>query len=321
LAVLAASAADAGILAYRAPGEAEHSQLVWFDRSGTALGRIGPLDASIHNPELSRDGRWMAVQRDIAGKADIWLTDATQSVLTRLTYDGGAAPVWSADASRLMFADDRKMYWDLYQRTTVSTGHEELLLESATQKYPTDSSADGHFILYDNEDRKNGFDVWVLPLQGERKPFPFVNTRFDEREGQFSPDGHWVAYQSDESGRLEVYVRPFLRPSTTMSVSTGGGVQPRWRGDGRELFYIAPDGDLMAASVAVGRNGEDLKIGKPTSLFHTRIAGGTTAALGGYLKHEYVVAPDGQRFLINTAESAATAPITVVLNWAAAMKK
>ena len=159
-------------------------------------------------------------------------------------------------------------------------------------------------------DPKNGPDLSVLPLDGDRKPFVFLSTRFDERVGQFSPDGHWVAYQSNESGRNEVYVRPFPGPGGASPVSTSGGIQPRWRADGKELYYIAPDGTLMAVPITV--KGATLEPGVPAVLFRTRIWGGGTNAGS---RQQYDVAPDG-RFLINvTTADATNAPITVLLNW------
>ena len=167
-------------------------------------------------------------------------------------------------------------------------------------------------------DPKTGLDLWVLPLFGERKPFPFVNTNFEESLGQFSPDGRGVAYTSNESGRFEVYVQPFPGPGGKWQVSTGGGIAPRWRRSGKELFYIAPDGKLMAVPIQAA--GQTLEAGAPVALFQTRIVGGRAGIASQ--AQQYAVAPDGQRFLINIiADESTTSPITIVTNWARALKK
>jgi hypothetical protein len=170
--------------------------------------------------------------------------------------------------------------------------------------------------LYQSIVANRGFDVWVLPLAGDRKPQVFLNTGFDEGQGQFSPDGRWVAYVSNESGQYEIYVRPFPGPGGQWQISDAGGMQPRWRPDGKELYYLALDGRLMAASIVA--SGATLEPGTPAALFQTRIARefGSVALL----RPQYDVAHDG-RFLINmTTEEATAPPITISLNWAAGVE-
>src|SRR5262249_4613573 len=152
-------------------------------------------------------------------------------------------------------------------------------------------------------------DLWVLEMTGieQKKPRVLANTTFDERDGQFSPDSRWVAYETNESGRYEIVVQPFREPISKWQVSTGGGLQPRWSPDGKELYYIAPGGKLMAASVTP--HGTTLEVGRPVELFPTRIAGGSTP-----FKAQYAVSRDG-RFLINEVEQASLSPITLLLNW------
>jgi hypothetical protein len=153
-------------------------------------------------------------------------------------------------------------------------------------------------------------DLWVLPLKGDRTAFAFLSTKFNERKGKFSPDGRWIAYQSNQSGREEIYVRPFPGPGGQWQVSSEGGIWPRWRRDGKELYYIAPDAKLMA--VPITNQGDTLDPGTPAPLFQTRIVGGGSDP---GLSAEYDVAPNG-RFLINTVpEEAATSPITILQNW------
>jgi serine/threonine protein kinase len=318
--VLGFSVSKTGMLAYRTAGGANHHQLAWFDRAGKEAGTIGAPDANdLLNPELSPDGRRVAVWRTVQGNEDLWLIDTERGVPRRFTFDPASDgyPIWSPDGSRIAFGSDRKgAIWNLYQKASSSAGGDELLLESSLAKFPRDWSMDGRFLLFVQVDPRTLGDLWVLPLFGERKPFPFVNTSFQESHGQFSPDCRWVAYISNESGRFEVYVQPFPGPGGEWQVSTGGGIEPRWRRDGKELFYIAPDSKLMA--VPIQGAGQTLEAGAPVALFQTRIVGGSQNLQG----QQYAVAPDGQRFLINTAVDEATAsPITIVTNWARALKK
>ena len=150
-----------------------------------------------------------------------------------------------------------------------------------------------------------------MPFGGDRKPFPLVQTPFDERQSQFSPDVHWVAYQSDETGQLEIYVRPFPGPGRPEKISTSGGGSPRWRADGRELYYVTVDGKVMA--VPIGTQGSTIVPGTPSILFQPRVAGGPWSSGAGNLHQQYDVSADG-RFLVNVAEETAS-PITLILNW------
>jgi serine/threonine protein kinase/Tol biopolymer transport system component len=315
------SISETGMLAYRTASGTDRHRLAWFDRSGKEVGTLGlPDENNLLNPELSPDGRRVAVERTIQGNTDVYLIDAARSVSSRFTFDaaGEHCPVWSPDGSRIIFTSNRKGSDNLYQKASSGAGSDELLLESSENKVTNAWSPDGRFLLYIQLDPKTGADLWVLPLFGERKPFPFVNTSFDEGNGQFSPDGRWVAYQSNESGRTEVYVKPFPGPGGQWQVSAAGGISARWRHDGKELFYIAPDGKLMA--VPVQGTGQTLKAGAPVALFQTRIVGGGT--LVGGQRQEYAVAPDGQRFLMNTiADESTPSPIIIVTNWAVGLKK
>ena len=185
------------------------------------------------------------------------------------------------------------------------------MLADNLDKYPLSWSPDGRSLLYGVATRETGADLWVLPVSGERKPFSFVHTQFTERAGRFSPDGRWIAYDSNESGRFEVYVAPFPGPGGKWQVSAAGGIQPRWRGDGKEIFYIAPDNKLMAATVD-GR-GSAFEPGSVKPLLDTR---------ANIIGDRYDVSADGQRFLVNMpAQGVGAEPITLVVNWTAGLKQ
>jgi hypothetical protein len=309
---------ETGVLAYYTGSEGNRSsQLTWFDRAGTPLGIVGD-EASYADLHLSRDGTRASVSLPdpTLRTRDIWLVDLARGLRTRFTFDKAEeqTSLWSPDGSRLIFNSRRKGAFDLYQKASNGAGTEELLLGDDADKLPVSWSADGRFILFMRHGGgETGWDLWALPLFGDRKPFPIVQTRFDEGPGEFSPDGRWIAYVSNESGRLEVYVAPFPGPGGKWQVSTAGVAGPRgqlkWRSDGKEIFYVGPGG-LMAASVqaAVG-----IEIGEVRSLFRLPLTPPGAS---------YDVSADGQRFLVNSAgDQAATAPITLVVNWTAALKK
>jgi len=300
----------AGNLAYRSgDGVARRSLLTWFDRSGSRRGTVGaPEDTG--GPELAPDGLRVAVHRTdrVTNTSDVWVVDGAQQM--RLTFDpaSDAAPVWSPDGATIMFRSNRTGNNHLYRKSSSGSGEDELLLQSSESKTPTDWSSDGRFVLYQS-DARTSMNIWALPLDEGRNPLVVVQSPFDERNAQFSPDRRWVAYVSTQSGPGEVYVRSFLGQAGQWQVSTAGGVQPRWSPDGRELFYIAPDGMLMATPLSVADGA--LTIGVPKPLFQTRIGGGVTN------ETEYDVAPDG-RFLVNVpVEDGAVTPITIFLNWTA----
>jgi Tol biopolymer transport system component len=311
--IAALSSSAAGSLAYRAGTAGDQRQFLWFDRSGKQVGKLGDPDtAAPANPQLSPDGRRVALNRTMNGQPGIWLLDTGRGVLSRFTFDApDALPVWSPDGRRLVFGSRRDTF-DLYEKPASGGGTEELVLTAPGISAPTDWSTDGRFLLYRSDAPNTGSDIWALPMGGNRKPFPVIQTDFDERDGQFSPDGRWIAYESNESGRFEIYVQPFPGPGSKWQMSTNGGAQVRWRRDGRELFYIGLDSRLMTVPLQVASGSQTLEPGTPVSLFATRIFGG---ALQGAFKQQYVVSPDGQRFLINSLTAATTSPITLILNW------
>lgn len=311
----AALAGSSTVLAYRT-GTAAHRQFMWFDRSGKVLGTAGASDpATISNPEISPDGQRIAFGRLFGLDRGIWLLDSSRGTVNRFTLEEGRYifPIWSPDGTALVFGKTRDDGVSNLYHKTIQGGREDLLLESPTTNTPCDWSRDGRFILYINRISASSRDLWALPLEGDRKPLPVMESRFDEREGQFAPDGNFVAYESNETGRFEIYVQPFPGPGEKSAVSTQGGEHPRWSPDGRELFYIAPDGSLMTVPLTAAE-GKDLKLGSPAKLFSTRIV--REATPGYNYNQQYDVSPDGKRFLINvTTEEAVTSPITLILNW------
>ncbi len=304
----APTVSQVGALAFRTGSAVNQRQFVWFDRSGGRVAAVGEADpGNPANPTLSPDGKQVAQNR----MGDIWTLDLARGLLNRLTTHDAIEnfPVWSPDGRRMVFGSSRDGVLNLFVRTLAS-GVEEPLLVSGQIKDPEDWSRDGRFLLYRSVDPGTGNDLWVLPMDPRGEPFPFARTSFDERAGEFSPNGRYVAYQSDESGRFEVYLQPFPGPGQKTVVSANGGTQVRWRGDGKELFYVAADGRLMAVPVKT-RPGESLDVGNPSPLFLTHIGGG----LQSINSRQYVVSPDGQRFLMNTMVETAASPIAVILNW------
>jgi Tol biopolymer transport system component len=309
------SVSETGTLLYRNDTAAADTQLVWFDRAGKQLDTVGAA-GHYSDIRLSPDGKRVAFQRlDMErGASDIWLIESARGTTSRLTFDpaNDGDPVWSPDGGRIVFSSMREGLPNLYQKLSSGAGGEELLLKTEDAKFANDWSPDGRYILYTAMSRQS-FDLWVLPLFGERRPEPFLRTDFQESSGRFSPDGRFVAYVSDESGRYEVYVQSFPASGGKWQVSNGGGASPRWRRDGRELFYLSADGKLMA--VEVDGSSDRFEAGVPGPLFETLVG-----AISG--DSPYDVAADGRRFLVKVlVEEKAPAPVTVVLNWTADLKR
>jgi Tol biopolymer transport system component len=275
---------------------------------------VGNADKnSLFNPNIAPDGQSVAFDRQVNGNTDVWLLETTRGILTRFTVDPTTdrGPVWSPDGTRIAFGSFRTGIQDLYEKP-LGGGEEKLLLSGNNTRLPLDWSRDGRFLLYREVDQTGGYDLWALPMFGDPKPIAVANTPFEERDGQFSPDGRWVAYRSNEPGHFEVYVQPFPGPGGKLQISTNGGTQPRWRRDGKEIFYISLDNKLMAVAVATSSDGKTIKAEPATPLFSVAIAGGPTPATNN---QQYAVSADGQRFLVNLATDEASTPITLVLNW------
>ncbi len=294
-----------GVLVFETHGE--QSRLAWKGREGAEIGQAGP-PADYGAIRISPEGRRIAamIANPQTGLNDIGIIDITRNVTTRFTPEDSDAyyPVWSPDGSRMVYCRPEKGPPFLHEKPLAGGEEEELLPPSGTMQCPTDWSADGRFILYQDRVTATNWDIWILPLDGNRRPIPFQATRHEEKDATFSPDVRWVAYASDETGRPEIYVQPFQGPGERQRVSRAGGTLPRWGRDGKGLFYLGAAGQLMAVPVALGPN---LALGAPAAQF-------TGAAPGG-LVTEYDVSPDGERFLVNVTIPGAGAAPTVLLNW------
>jgi DNA-binding winged helix-turn-helix (wHTH) protein/Tol biopolymer transport system component len=300
------TASASGLLAFE--NGRPNSRLTWYDRTGRPLGSTRAL-AELRSPAMSADGRFVAAQRLEAGRNQLWLLDVDLGVTSRITEGDatGQLAVWSPEGERLAYSSDRLGSLDLYLRSTA-TGREEPLLKDGSRRLRAfDWSGDGRFLVYGLQKGSSRTDLWLLPMRGDdRKPVPFLESSFDEIQARVSPDSRWLAYASNESGALEVYLQTFPQPGQKRRVSTNGGAQPAWRGDGRELYYLAPDGRLMAVPVELG---DRPRIGVPQPLFQIELP----APLDAY-RNYYVVSRDGQRFLIDSIQQSGGA-IEVVEHW------
>ena len=303
------SVSDNGVLVYR--GGVRGAQLSWLERSGRPLGLLGSPGLNV-DFTISPDGKQVALQReDGRGGADIWLLDAARGTGLRFTSDPKyhASPRWSPDGMRIAFFSIGDGRWQLWGKASTGDGDQESLLKADGDLVTEDWSPDGRFLLYDDIDprsRKGDLSILRLREPTGKRTVTFVNTPFDENFGSFSPNGKWIVYQSDESGRYEIYIRPVGPDGTATAgkwqVSTNGGVEPRWPRRGHEIFYIGADNNLTAVDVKTGANFE---AGVPHALFSTRPSGVV----------RYDVSADGERFLVRFPPTRSPPPATLVLKW------
>jgi Tol biopolymer transport system component len=301
------SVSQTGVLLYRSANP--EAQIAWFDRGGKRLKDVGEA-ARYGRFELSPDEKRIVYERldADARHANLWLLDLNRGSTSRLTATTGSdyAPVWSPDGGRILFGSARPGLSDLFEISAGGGSAERQLFHDDRDKHPLDWSRDGRFALFASESPTTRGDIWILPLSGEGKATPLVQTRFAEADAQVSPDGRWFAYSSDESGRAEVYVQSFADASKRYQVSTSGGSRPRWRGDGKELLFLAGN-TLQSVSVSAGAS---FDAGQPKDLFRLP------------LWEDYAVARDGQRILAATSvEENPVFPPTVVLNWTSELPK
>jgi Tol biopolymer transport system component len=296
------------------------NQLSWVDRTGKEIAKIFGQSAIYVNPSLSPDGTKLAMglPDSNGGAYDVWISELSRGTLSRVTFDPGSdwASVWSPDGTKILFSATRNGPNDIFQKSVGGTATEQLLHHSELSKVVEDWSSDGRYVLFADENASTKFDIKVLPLFGDRKPIPYLQTEFNEAHSRFSPDGKWIAYVSDETGRPEIYVDRFpISTGDRRQISTAGGDQPLWRADQKELFYIAGDRKLMAVELLMGKS---LEIGSSNPLFLTRF---TPNSFPGGEAHQYDATADGQRFVVSNVNNDYASLINVVLNWTGLMKK
>jgi eukaryotic-like serine/threonine-protein kinase len=302
-----------GLLVYQSGSGGTGLQLTWFDRAGQPMGTLGEA-GNVFSLEFSPDRKSVAVA--LGGQtSDLWIYDAARGLRTRFTFDPGFGrqAMWAPDERSIVYSSDQKGHFDLYLKPTDLNGTGAVLYADGASKTPSGWSRDGKLLLFGRTDPKAASAIWVLPVTPDAagKPFPFLQTPFDEVTAKFSPDGKWVAYASYESGQPEIYVAPFPGPGGKRQISTAGGLHPRWRDDGKELFYAGLGGILMAAEIDA--KGAGIEVGAVRSL------GIPTVTTRGWT---YDVTADGQRFLVAARpEQKSSEPLTLVSNWTLLLRK
>lgn len=322
------SASETGVLIYRS-GTSQISQPTWFDRQGNSLGTAG--EAGIYyRLAISADGKHIASSwidpEQLYGLPDVYVHNLTRDTDIRLTFgqSNNTRPIWSPDGSKIIFTSDREGAFNLYQKSVSEIGEEELLFESSDNKYPTSWSRDGRFVLYTTIDKNSNSDLRVLSLENGSREISLLQTQSDEGDGHFSPNMRWVAYVSDRSGINEVYVQGFLHDGGNASlaegirqISQGGGLGPRWKNDGRELYYRTPEGKVLAVAV---KTETMFDRGTPEVLFQGHPTISTLSTLAPFPAWD--ANPDGSRFLLLAPSlEFTTSPFTIVLNWTSLLEK
>ena len=316
------SVSNTGTITYRRVPSDATRRFIWFDRGGKELQR---LDGRVlGSPSLSKDDTRALgyTSNPVDGNVDVWMFDLVRLALTRLTLDVGddVSPVWSPDEARIAFASNRKnMKHDLYIKPATTAGREEVLLSTPEEKSVDDWSVDGRYVLFDQRSFTRRNDLMAVEVAPPHKVIAVGRTDWEEARGQFSPDGNWVAFQSDASGRPEIHLQPFPGPGKEVVISNGGGTQVRWRRDSTELFYVTLDGRLMAVPLKLFSKQQDTEVGAPIYLFTPPLGG--TVQHGDY-RHQYDVSADGKRFLVAAASTPQiNTPIGVIFNWTRAPRE
>jgi Tol biopolymer transport system component len=304
------SASQNGILLYSSGIRWGQAQLTWMDRSGKVVGTIG-RPGLVDNAAVSPDGSTIAFERWEPGAINLWMRDLKRGTESKFTYTStqNRVPKWSADGTRIVFSSDRDgSVLNLYQKDLSGSSPEERIVASKPVKFATDWSRDSRYIVYDEWNDNLG-SIWILPLFGDRKPFSYLQACFSQHYGRLSPNGRWLAYVSHETGRGEIYVQPFPNHGIKYPVSSNGGDLPNWSADGKELFFMSTDAKIMGVEVKTS----DAKFAAtaPKALFQTHADYGTT----------FDVSKDGNFLISMPLEQSGRAPMTVVLNWPALLKK
>jgi Tol biopolymer transport system component len=299
--------------------------LTWIDREGKLLGGPDVVEGGYADFRLAPDEKSLAASLfdPKTGAVEIWLTDLARN--SRLRFSSGGpltgAPLWSRDGRRLVFRSSRNGLVEVFQRSASGGGEDEIVFSAEAYRAArlasgslvlTDWSPDGRNLIFSVPSPATGTDLWLLPFAKDSQPVPLIASAGEQMHGNFSPAGDLIAYTSNESGRFGVYVETFPRSDRKWPVSTNGGYEPRWRADGREIYYLSEDRKLMAVPVGPGPT-----FGIPKPLFQTRVPAGVAA------NHtHYVPSRDGQRFLVNTqTNDPSPSPITVVVNWTSTLGK
>jgi Tol biopolymer transport system component len=324
------SVSESGVLTYRSGNAFGDSQVTVFDRTGNALQTLGP-PGDYRGMALSPNETQIAVHRheDPVG-GGLWVLDMTRGPVSRVTSDASHnfMPRWAPDGRLIVFASNRGSgVFNLYRTAASGTTKEEQIRTAETEQTPSSWSFDGRFIVYENADPTTRSDVWVLPVTGDTEPILFLRTAFSEGQGHLSPDGRWMAYTSNETGRNQIYVQPFPPSGQKWTISTDGGVQPRWRRDGKELFYLTEDASTEAKWVMVSdvlAEGATFRPGVPRPMFKTQLNSGRHDIPIGptTTSDSYAVSADGKRLIgLVQAGRLSEEPITVLVNFAAAFKR
>jgi eukaryotic-like serine/threonine-protein kinase len=305
------SVSETGVLAY-VNASLWNAELSWFDRQGHPLGAVGRPDRYGMTPRISPDSRRIAIGRGEFQREDNWIIDLATGASSRLNFtpEGDGAPIWASDGRRVMYNTGPRVFVK-----NVDSGEETEIFVLKSYATVEDWSSDGRFVVLSLTTGTN-LNLWTVDLKGNRTPVQFLDTPYNEAQAQLSPDGHWIAYTANESGRDEVYVQSFPVPGRTRQISTEGGAMPRWRRDGGELFYLAANQFITAVPV---KNKTSLELGPAVPLFKTRLVVQGSESVG--LPTTYDVAPDGQRFVLRYPPTDPEPPITVVLNWMATLRK
>src|ERR1700722_8940198 len=317
------SASETGTLVYQSGEASTGWNLVWWGREGKQMETVAQASRYI-GPSLSPDGARFAVTIFVGnqGIADIWVFDLARATRTRLTFSTGVTTnanhggaTWTPDSKTIFYSSVAQGVFQIYAKAADGSSSERLVLESAdATAYPRSVSPDGRYLVYERRQNQNepGDHIWALPLSGDGKPFPIVQDALDERAPTVSPDGKWLAYQSNESGRPEIYITAFPAGGAKWQVASNGGTTPKWRRDGKELFFLDPQDNMVA--VDVNTSGNAVKLGAPHTLFQ---AVGIQRDFG-----PYDVTADGKKFLINSGNlKEGIEPVTLVQNWPAELKK
>ncbi|HLQ78896.1 MAG TPA: hypothetical protein VK210_16175, partial [Terriglobia bacterium] len=317
------SVSNTGLMIYRKASPVAGKQLMWFEHSGKQIGPVGAV-ANYGGVDLSPTGDRAAVDITTINNRDVWVMDLNRAVPSRITFDASSewTAIWSPNGEQLAFASNGSPNGSpgtqIYGKSSSGAGMASALTSDASASIPVHWSPDDKYIVFSRPKPKANavYDTWLLPTSGDRKPVPLLETPFDKGHARISPDGRWIAYITNESGSYQVVVQTFPNPNGgKWPITSEGGVEPKWRRDSHELYYIAPDGKLM--SVAIGGT-TTLQAGRPVALFQTPL---TVNKNSPDRTRRYDVDPNGRFLMVFPAVTSATPPINVIVNWNSEIEK